>query len=185
MTLSPLKVSQFYKAQQGFTFVELIIVITLIGILSITAYSRFSGKEDFSAITYQTQTLSLLRNVQTKAMYDSRSNFCYQVNFITNSTPAFGVPIDNFSTGNEATSCASTIGANLKEGLSTSANELTEEGLVLNVVDGTTVIAYLRFDAMGRPLTSVANCSSGCTISFVGTQTAEVCIEPEGYVHAC
>ena len=173
------------SAQQGFTLVELIIVITLIGVLSITAYSRFSGKDDFSAYAYQSQALSLLRNVQTKAMYDSRSNYCYQINFVTTSSPAFGVPIDNFSSGNQVNSCASTIGTNLKEGLSTQSNELSENGLTLSVLDGSTAISYLRFDAMGRPQTSVADCISGCTISFSGAQTTQVCVEPEGYVHAC
>lgn len=185
MIRSPSKLFRQPQAQRGFTLVELIITIILIGVLSISAYSRFSGRDDFAAYAYQSQALSLLRNVQTKAMHDSRQGFCYQVNFDTSTSPAFGVPTNNFSAGNQANSCANTIASNLTEGLSTQANELSENELSLSVFDGVTEISYLRFDAMGRPITSVANCTSGCTVNFVGAQSAKVCVEQEGYVHAC
>jgi MSHA pilin protein MshC len=176
----------FLLHQSGFSFVELITVVLLIGILSVIAVARFSGNDGIAEFTYQNRLISALRNIQQRAMHDSRADFCFQINLSTGAVaPAFGPPSLDYSAGNQAATCAAGIDASV-EFLSTTNTEIAEQGVTLNALDGaSSSLASIGFDGMGRPLTNVNNCASGCVVSFVGTSEARVCIESQGYVHAC
>ncbi|WP_416307203.1 prepilin-type N-terminal cleavage/methylation domain-containing protein [Neptunicella sp. SCSIO 80796] len=56
---------------RGFTLVELIVVIIIVGILSVVAAARFQGKGGFSGFASQKQLVSALRNIQQQAMQDT------------------------------------------------------------------------------------------------------------------
>lgn len=59
------------KASYGFTLIELIIVILLLGILSATALPRFMGKAGVEEVTARDQSIALLRLNQTQAMQNT------------------------------------------------------------------------------------------------------------------
>ena len=61
-----------HDAQQGFTLVELILVIVLMGILAIYAAPRFNSS-DFNARGFHDQTLALLRYAQKSAVAQRRT----------------------------------------------------------------------------------------------------------------
>lgn len=69
---SPLK-------QTGFTLVELVATIILIGILAVAVAPRFSGAGTYSEYALRDQLLSALRFVQQRAMYDHQSQSCYRL----------------------------------------------------------------------------------------------------------
>ncbi|MGR5168831.1 type II secretion system protein [Vibrio astriarenae] len=54
--------------ENGFTLVELIVVILLVAIVSTYAASRYLGKSSFSAYTYQEAVISVIRQVQVNRM---------------------------------------------------------------------------------------------------------------------
>ena len=176
----------FSRYQSGFSFVELITVVLLIGIVSTIAVARFSGNDGIAEFTYQNRLISALRNMQQRAMHDSRNGFCFQINLTGGSVaPAFGPPTSNFTAGNQAATCASTIDASV-EFLSTTATEIADQNVIITASDGAqSSLSLIGFDGLGRPLTNLNNCASGCVIAFDGASTARVCVESQGYVHAC
>lgn len=176
----------FLQKQSGFSFVELVTVIILIGILSTVAIARFSSSDGFAEFTYQNRLISALRNIQQRAMQDNRSAICYQINLVSGaSTPAFGPPTTDYSLANQANTCASGIDTST-EFLATTSGEIAQERVSLNAFDGANAtLSYLRFDRLGRPITNIANCSTNCQVDFVGERTASVCVSSQGYIYAC
>lgn len=173
-------------SQRGFSLVELITVLILVGILSVVAVARFSGSDGFAEYTYQNRLISALRNMQQRAMHDSRAGFCFQINLVSGSTtPAFGPPSLNFTSGNQANTCAASIDL-ASDFLATNASEISRQGLTLTATDsGTMPLAYIGFNGLGQPVTNVANCDAGCQVTFAGTASASVCVASQGYVYAC
>ena len=61
---------------QGFTLVELVATIVLIGILAVTVLPKFTGRSGIVEYALRDQIISLLRTTQQRAMYD-HSGSCY------------------------------------------------------------------------------------------------------------
>ena len=172
--------------QNGFSFVELITVVLLISIISVVAVGRFSGSSGFAEFTYQNRLISALRNMQQRAMQDSRTGFCYQINIVSGAlNPAFGPPTTNYAGGNQVSTCANSIDTSA-EFLSTTSTEIADEGVSITASDnGNTGVSFIGFDGQGRPLNGISNCADGCQINFEAETRASVCIEPQGYIHVC
>ena len=69
---------------KGFTLIELVIVIIVLGVLAATAVPRFIGKSSFEDYTVQDQLIARLRLVQLQNMNanpspNATSNACYWV----------------------------------------------------------------------------------------------------------
>jgi MSHA pilin protein MshC len=174
------------QAQGGFTLLELIIVMVILGILAVYALPKFSGASGYSEFTYQNRLISVLRNMQIRAMQDSRPSFCHRINFInTASQVAFGPSSSNYASGNETATCATTIDYNSPAYLRTSIDEILDASVSMSVTDGATSISTIDFNSFGSPSTSASNCSAGCTVTFTGVSAARVCIESQGFIHAC
>lgn len=67
------------KINQGFTLIELIVVIIVIGVLSVTVLPKFFSSKGYQEYTYQAQIISALRNIQLRAMQQSHTVNCHQV----------------------------------------------------------------------------------------------------------
>ncbi|ALS97003.1 pilus assembly FimT family protein [Lacimicrobium alkaliphilum] len=174
----------------GYTLLELIVVITVLGVLAVSAYSRFQGTDGVVEYTYQARLVSALRNMQTRAMQDTRPGYCYQINLDT-TTPAFGPPTLAYAVGGgapqQAQSCATSIDFSTPEYLRTGNDEMPGENVLLSVLSGVSPIDHIGFDGLGRPVDNTQQpiCTSGCTLRFTGTASARVCVASEGYIYAC
>ncbi|MDT0627800.1 type II secretion system protein [Alteromonas sp. W364] len=179
-------VPKHQKAQGGFTLLELIVVMIILGVLAVYAIPRFSGTTGYDEYAFQNRLVSVLRNMQIRAMQDSRPSFCHRVNFINTSTQtAFGPSSASFASGNEAATCTTTIDFNTDSFLRTTATEIQDANVSMSVLDGSVAIGFIQFDSFGAPQTTSSNCSNGCTVSFSGEATARVCIASEGFINAC
>ncbi|WP_137673628.1 type II secretion system protein [Agarivorans sp. Toyoura001] len=149
-----------HPRNSGFTTIELVITLILIGILAITVFPRFF-RGGFAEISLREQLLSRLHLIQTQAMNHYQDCFFLQINS------------ENYFSGELATNgnCLSTI--DVLEEVSFSSD--------LNVSQG-----VIRFDGLGRVrLADSSLCSQfPCIISVQGEETHTIVIESEGYIHA-
>lgn len=175
------------QAQQGFTLVELVTVVILLGVLALAVAPRFMGSSGFVEYALQKRLIASLRNTQLKAMFDTRSSFCYRTILVTgsSSSAAFGPSSKSYLSGNESASCSTNIDSTSPSFLRSSDGEINAEGISLSALDNSTSITYLQFDNYGKPYTSAGTCASGCVISFTGESTAKICVADQGYVYAC
>ncbi|MEW6981166.1 Tfp pilus assembly protein FimT/FimU [Colwelliaceae bacterium 6471] len=161
------------KQTAGFTIVELVTVIIIIGIMSVVVLPKFTGSDSFEPYAFRTQLISALRLTQQRAMQQTNSTLCHQIIF---NDSRYGVA--------DRTNCSVTNISTLSE---------TELGLTGAIVDTRYNIKFdvngvsnkaVSFDGMGRPK---GDCDGGCTINITQTATNEtvsIKIESEGYIHA-
>lgn len=172
-----------FSKRAGFTLIELIVVIIILGILTVSVFTRFDGTSGYAEYTYQARLISSLRNMQQRAMQDTRQDYCFQINF-SSSPAAFGPPTLSYNPGDSAVTCSSSIDHSNPDYLTTSTSEMSDEGVAF----GSLPFNFIGFDSLGRPLTDdsgTPNCVSGCQVDFVAQETVSVCVESEGYIHVC
>lgn len=179
-------------AVKGFTLIELIIVMLLLGILAVTALPPLMDRGQFNAAAYQTRVLSALQNMQARAMQDTRPGFCFQINFINSSggnLPAFGVATNDYSAANQANTCNTSINFALSDESTpyTRASEMSDAGVRLiasSLAGAGANIHYLRFNSLGRPLNNIDNCQQGCQVELLTDgPNLRVCVSAQGYIY--
>jgi len=158
------------KAQKGFTAIELVTVIILLGIFAAFVAPKFSGSDDFEAYAFRTQLVSDLRLIQQRAMHQTD---CVKHPLVFDGANSrYGVP--------DRTDC----------NVVTFPSGWVPDKVGLIISDEYDVSIFLggsnsfivSFDSMGRP---GDDCDGGCTIQVEsGVETIEIAIESEGYVHA-
>lgn len=145
----------------GFTLVELIVVIILIGIVSSYAASRYVGVGSFSTYAAQEQAISIIRQLQ---VYRMQSN------------------VSSANTSFQLTASDGCIGSTEGCAAASSPEKANERGDVMRI-DGVTVTSTtspIDFDLLGNPLNAA---SAGVSISLTnGSETTSVCINRQGYV---
>jgi MSHA pilin protein MshC len=158
------------RLNQGFTLMELIIVIIILGILSVTVAPKFFTAKGFSEYGYRTDVIAKLRLIQIKAMQQTQAtpqannSYCHRV-LLTDTklgtpddcddTPSFDSPWQDSATKVKIAD---------QDNITFSSN-----------ITGNSFV----FDSMGRP-----SCAAACKITINGEQTISVQIESEGYIHA-
>jgi MSHA pilin protein MshC len=149
-------------AQQGFTMVELVTVMVIIGILAAVAVPRFFEINTFDSRAYYDQLLSHLRYAQ-KAAVAQHSFVC--VAFTANRISL---------TQGATTACT---GGDLVN--------TAGEAMISEAPHGVTLTQYanFNFDAMGRPV-DAAGVSTATQRITVSGYDSPVTVEAEtGYVH--
>ena len=145
-------------AQQGFTLVELVVTMIVLGIIAVVALPRFFDRRDYDARAFFDQTAAALRYAQ-KAAIAQRRTVC--VNFTAN---AVALTLDANGDGSCETNLTGPTGG--------APYTVTAPG----AAHFSSVPAPLSFSAEGRP-------SSGATLLIDGAPTPLI-VEPEtGYVH--
>jgi MSHA pilin protein MshC len=144
----------------GFTLIELIVVLVLIGVLAVSVVPRFFDASGTAEYLYRDQALNILRRVQIQAM---QCTDCGSQSVMV-------------------------LGDRIFSGTNACLNDATH--LCIAPRDSSTITVtktgfniQLNFDSSGRPL---SNCATGsCRIAIQGAVTLPICIEAEGYIHPC
>jgi MSHA pilin protein MshC len=157
----------------------------VLGIVAVVAAPRFMSTDTYTEFALQQRLQTALRTLQIQSMYDTRPNFCYQLNFDSGARPGYGPATDNYQAGQQSLSCATSIDYTLPRYLRSNLDELSSDDIALLALDSGMPINFIQFNALGQPSTSQGACAGGCEISFTGNATATLCVSSEGYVHAC
>lgn len=150
------------RRAQGFTLVELIVVILLLAIISAYAASRYSGRGDVAAAVLQHQVVSVVRQVQVNRM---QSNITASAALANNQN--FTLDVQTSCVGSEA-ACSER---------SDSRSDWVSSQMVRF---SSSPSAPISFDLLGNPVGAAA---SGASISIVSSEeTCVVAINAQGYV---
>ena len=155
--------------QRGFSLIELVVIILILGIVSATVAPKFFNSDNLTEYTYRSDIIAKLRLIQTRAMQqtDGSLGYCHRVLI---EGDRLGVPrsdCDNtpsFDATWQATSTDVVVESSDSISFSTTATNNT-----------------FTFDSFGRPVNCHANT---CTITVTGKQPLIIMIEKEGYIHA-
>ncbi len=162
------------KHQYGFTLIELVVVIIIIGVLSVTVLPKFFNSKGFEEYAYRSEIVTKLRSIQLRAMQQSAANaLCVGV---SSNGKNFGVPTSFNSNCTGGVSFDSNYGSSLNSTLEIAVN--AKHDVTIAFANGSSPFG---FDKWGRPITG---CLGGCVININGSDTLQVRIESEGYIHA-
>jgi len=157
---------------KGFTTIELVVVIILIGILAATVIPKMQSTGGYEEIIYQDETVTKLRSIQLRAMQNTSGNQC---NSVLVSTYELGIPdeLDDPATPDDVCN-----GFDDEDLHNTTTVKIIDHEVEFEYAGGSTLFS---FDHLGRPV----DCSSPCEISIVGIeQTLIVAINDQGYIYA-
>ncbi|MBC5831643.1 pilus assembly FimT family protein [Vibrio metschnikovii] len=151
----------------GFTLVELIVIVLLLGILSAYAASRYSGTSSVAALTTQQEILASLRLTQNRAM--QRTGYCNRWLVTANQAGQISPQQKNNHCSGDFSDTPDDVSW-VKAPSSVTLSLSTPNG-------------YLDFDSLGR----AAQCTaSPCTVMISSaSDQRQVCINTEGYIYAC
>ena len=157
--------------ERGFTLIELIIVIVLLGVLAVVAAPRMFNNNDFYARGFHDETLALLRYAQKTAIAQRR-------------TVCVTFTVASVSTASLRTAAAQTVGT-------CDTNQVGPRGDRPGTITSKSGIAYsatpplaVSFDGLGQPLDNTGTVlASARTLTVIGSGRS-ITIEPAtGYVH--
>lgn len=148
---------------QGFTLIELIVVIVLISIVSVYAASRYTGTDNFSALTSQEQVIAVIRQVQLQRMQSNLVSLDDNADYVLAIQPH----------------CIGSVVACAQAGDDNSqSNAVFAQGVTYRALPN---VKKIQFDLLGNP---IAEAQQGVTITIEATQSVtQVCINSQGYVH--
>lgn len=154
------------RPQRGFTLIELIMVVVLLGILAAYAAPKIFNRSDFDARGMEDMTLSYLRYAQKTAIAQRRT-VC-----LTLSSAGISMALSNNPT---TFGCSAASALNGPDG---------KASLAVPGVSYSTVPANFSFDALGRPVDASGVVLAAVQTFVVSGSSRTISVEAgTGYVH--
>lgn len=152
----------------GFTLIELIIVIVVIGILAVSVVPRFMGNSGTTEMaTVEARLLGLLRLQQQRSMQDTAS-CCYGVVRSANKVSSVTAPGVALTAESERDITLSLVSV-------TFTRALTGVG-----------VTEFYFNSKGCPVSASGDFCGASAVEITlsaGTQNRSVCVQSQGYIH--
>jgi prepilin-type N-terminal cleavage/methylation domain-containing protein len=158
----------FSAGQRGFTLVELVIVIVLLGILAVVALPRLGGSDAFSEAGFHTEVVAALRYAQKTAV-SHRRLVCAQ---LTGTTVTLRI-----AASNPMNACGTTLLSAPNGAAAFASTNSTSLALTAGSLPAT-----LYFQPDGRITTNVAGSSLWTAGITVPNQPAIAIVGATGYV---
>ncbi|UPR33218.1 type II secretion system protein [Vibrio cyclitrophicus] len=155
------------KPNRGFTLVELIVVILLLAIISATAISRFSGRQNYEFYALQNQVSSVVRQVQLNRM---QSNMDMSVS----GAESLRLVAENNCIGAQS-ACDNTS--------ETRSDVIVSDDYSFSSVPTSSYSSPIEFNLLGNPENTA---SSGVQITITSNNSSDrawVCVNSQGFVY--
>ncbi len=162
------------SAAIGFTIVELIVVLSIVGVIALVAIPRFVGVDSFQSRGFYDRATSVVRQAHKTAIAQRR-----QV-FVVVTLDRIAVCYDAGCTNRVSMSSEFGFTASMESALGKCANDRT--WLCAGTPDGVSLPTVTRsFDGLGRPS---AGAIIDVTSTIAGDPARQIVVEAEtGYVH--
>ena len=155
---------------QGFTLIELVIVIIVLGVLSAIAIPKFSSRSGFEDYTVRDQLIARLRLVQLQGMNADPSNGITE-------NACYWLVVKNSCFYNEHTAKTG-ANCNLPAQNNVCSDEAYNNNGRVKFPTGMLDVANYRFDLQGRLI------AGSSPIGVTGDNGLSIIIETEGFIHA-
>tara|TARA_R110001583_G_scaffold10698_2_gene49041 strand:+ start:7604 stop:8098 length:495 start_codon:yes stop_codon:yes gene_type:complete len=157
------------QTMQGFTLIELVVVIIVLGVLAVVAVPKFVNRSGFEDYTVRDQMIARLRLVQLQGMNadpsdGATSNTCYWL--VVKSTCFY-----NEHTSKSGGSC------NAPSTSGVCSDDSYNDFSPVDFPSGMLNTANYRFDLQGRPVSGITS------IAINGDNNLSITIESEGFIH--
>lgn len=153
--------------KNGFTLIELIVVIMMLSILAVTVVPKFLSSKGFEEYTYRDELITKLRAIQLRTMQQTKGSKC-QVIQVNSSF------IGLLATTPNASTCETN-----QLGESTSVTISNNHSVSFTISDG---LSSFSFTSLGRPeATGCGNSTIPCeiTVTVVGENSLAIKISRE------
>ena len=164
MNVSRTCLNQQHKNIVGFTLIELVVTLIILGIIAATVAPKFFDARGTEEVTIQHQVVSILRTIQLRRMQQSIITECFTVEVTPSKLTLLATNTDS-PPNCDTTDAGYTTTLEIDAG-SEVAFQATESGYTFS------------FDVMGRPI----NCATPCEITINGQTSRKVSINAEGYI---
>ncbi|WP_153913854.1 type II secretion system protein [Shewanella sp. TC10] len=164
-----MRLNKLYKYSVGFSLIELVTTILIVGIIAVFVIPKLLPESSYSAYTLRNEFISELRQVQIKAL--NNSDRCYRI-----SVSSDGYQLTTYS-HNINNAFAGCINAQL---IRTDTKQDFSGGAIIELASNGSTSFSMDFDNLGR---STLGCNGTCFV-VKADETLGIAMESEGYVHA-
>jgi len=158
--------------KNGFTLIELIVVIMMLSILAVTVVPKFLSSKGFEEYTYRDELITKLRAIQLRTMQQTNGSACQLIQ------------VNSSLIGLLATTPSTTTCETSQSGESTTVTIDSNHTVSFTISGG---LSSFSFSSLGRPeATGCGNATTPCeiTVTIVGENSLTVKINREGYIYA-
>lgn len=164
---------------RGFTLIEMVAVVALLGVIAVTVLPRLSGTNSAEVLVLKDQLLAAIRFTQQKAMFDNQR--CYRLRF---SASDFAIQSSNDINGSAFTDLVAGSFAEAGFQLSDAQAYYAAANPLISVGGSGVVFPfYIWFDSLGNSVQGALNNCRPMTLQNTITLTLQG--ESNRTIHVC